>query len=168
MKSSLPQGIFWDYGTSLYLIFLCCNIFVSCIFVLLGLYLPFSLYHMLYTYDSWILMPPCNCCQEVIIALLHLITFDKIPIISLSFTCFRVNIQWKWKMLDIEQWTMDKEEYSIFMVIASKTSDNNKVVLFNVFKETTIQSTTKCFHSLTKPVSTSGQGFVKNSFWISH
>ena len=39
------------------------------------------------------------------------------------------------------------EEYSIFMVIASKTSDNNKVVLFNVFIETTIQSTTKCFHS---------------------
>ena len=63
---------------------------------------------------------------------------------------------------------MDKEEYSIFMVIASKTSDNNKVVLFNVFIETTIQSTTKCFHSLTKPVSPSGQGFVKNSFWISH
>ena len=63
---------------------------------------------------------------------------------------------------------MDKEEYSIFMVIASKTSDNNKVVLFNVFIETTIQSTTKCFHSLTKPVSTSGQGFVKNFFWISH
>ena len=63
---------------------------------------------------------------------------------------------------------MDKEEYSIFIVIASKTSDNNKVVLFNSFIEMTIQSTTKCFHSLTKPVSTFGQGFVKNSFWISH
>ena len=147
---------------------LCAVIFLHlCIFVFL--WSVSSFFFVLYAvYDSWILMPPCNCCQEVIIALLYLITFDKIPIISLSFTCFRVNIQWKWKMLDIEQWTMNKEEYSIFMVIASKTSDNNKVVLFNVFIETTIQSTTKCFHSLTKPVSTSGQGFVKNSFWISH
>ena len=41
---------------------------------------------------------------------------------------------------------MDKEEYSIFMVIASKTSDNNKVVLFDVFIETTIQSTSVSTH----------------------
>ena len=66
-----------------------------CIFVFL--WSVSSFFFVLYAvYDSWILMPPCNCCQEVIIALLHLITFDKIPIISLSFTCFRVNIQWKW------------------------------------------------------------------------
>ena len=88
---------------------LCAVIFLHlCIFVFL--WSVSSFFFVLYAvYDSWILMPPCNCCQEVIIALLHLITFDKIPIISLSFTCFRVNIQWKWKMLDIEQWTMTKK-----------------------------------------------------------
>ena len=59
---------------------------------------------------------------------------------------------------------MNKEEYSIFMVIASKTSDNNKVVLFNVFIETTKQSTTKCFHALSRLVSASVHGFVNNYY----
>ena len=167
MKSSLPKWIFWDYETSSYLNFVCSNIFA---FVYFCLSLVCIFLFLCIICCIWLL--DFNATMQLLpggyIALLYLITFDKIPIISLSFTCFRVNIQWKWKMLDIEQWTMDKEEYSIFMVIVSKTADNNKVVLFNVFIETTIQSTTKCFHSLTKPVSTSGQGFVKNSFWISH